>query len=302
MHFNNLDLNLLVALDALIEERNITRAGERLHLSQPAMSGALSRLRDYFGDPLLIQVGRKMVPTPLAETLYPRVHTILLQIQAAVGSRLTFDPAEAKRHFRVAVSDYVTSVLMTPLVAHLAQAAPGITLELMSLGDNPRENIERMLVDCLIYPQEYVSEQDRHLPLFEDDHVAVVWQGNDVVGDSLTLDQYQALGHVAVRFGNIGRSPSVDEKILAHKGILRREEIVTYDFNSALQLVVGTNRIATTHRRLAMLYARFTAIRILPLPIALPPLREVVVWHRYHDEDPAHRWLREVMVEIAGRA
>src|SRR5579883_2295229 len=113
MHFRNLDLNLLVALDALLAERNITQAGKRLHLTQSAMSGALARLREYFGDELLAQVGRKMVPTPLGKSLTEPVRNALHNIQATIATKTRFDPATSKRHFKFMMSDYVATVLMS---------------------------------------------------------------------------------------------------------------------------------------------------------------------------------------------
>ena len=137
MHFNRLDLNLLVAFDALLEDLNITRAGERLSLSQSAMSGALARLRNYFQDDLLVQVGRKMIPTPLAESLRPRVRSILQDIQATVETRPSFDPATAVRHFRISASDYVVTVLFAPALALMNRFAPGLSFEFIPYVDNP---------------------------------------------------------------------------------------------------------------------------------------------------------------------
>src|SRR5215472_18123748 len=116
MHFRQLDLNLLVALDALLMERNITEAGRRLHVTQSAMSGSLGRLREYFGDELLVQIGRKMVPTPLAETLAEPVREILLKVKATVDARPGFDPATSTRRFSLMMSDYVSTVLMNEVV------------------------------------------------------------------------------------------------------------------------------------------------------------------------------------------
>jgi DNA-binding transcriptional LysR family regulator len=301
MHFNRLDLNLLVALDALLEEQSITRAGERLHLSQSAMSGALARLRDYFGDELLVSVRRKMVPTPLAELLRPRIRAILLDIQATLETRLDFDPATAKRHFRIIASDYVLAVLGVPTVTQLSKLAPGITCEFLSQYSQPTDLLERGEADFLIMPHPYLSPEHPSSQLFEDDYVCVVWTDNELVGDSLTEAEYLALGHITTRFGNTKRMPSFEEWFVSNGGRARRLEVVTYDFNSAIQLVIGTQRVVTAHRRLAERQARFLPIRLVPLPLPMPRLAEHLQWHQYQDRDPANRWMRDLLASCAER-
>jgi DNA-binding transcriptional LysR family regulator len=303
MHFNRLDLNLLVALDALLDERSITRAGERLNLSQSAMSGALARLRDYFGDELLVLVRRKMVPTPLAELLHPRVRAILLDIQTTLETRLEFDPATAQRHFRIIASDYVLAVLGVPTVTRLAKLAPNITCEFLAQYAQPTDLLERGEADFMIMPKPYLSPDHPSLKLYEDDYVCVVWKDNDRVGVSLSAEEYMALGHISTRFGNTQRLPSFEEWIVSNGGHARRLEVVTYDFNSAIQLVIGTQRVVTAHRRLAERHARFLPIRLVPLPVSLPMprLAEHLQWNQYQDLDPANRWMRELLVSCAER-
>ena len=131
MHFQKLDLNLLVALDALIEERSVSRAADRLNLSQSAMSSALSRLREYFGDELLVPVGRRMEPTALALNLAPAIREILQRIRVTIQARPSFDPATAERRFRVMTSDYLVEVLLADVLRELADTAPGIQMQIL---------------------------------------------------------------------------------------------------------------------------------------------------------------------------
>ncbi len=160
MHFEQLDLNLLVALDALLTERSITAAGVRVHLTQSAMSGALSRLREFFNDDLLTQVGRKMVPTPLGESLAEPVRQILLQVRATINTKPGFDPATSTRHFSVMMSDYVDTVLMSDLLRRAEAVAPHVRFNLVSNDvAPPTEFIERADVDLLIMPREYLSDK-----------------------------------------------------------------------------------------------------------------------------------------------
>src|ERR1700734_3109378 len=147
MNLHRLDLNLLVALDALLAERSITRAAQRLHLSPSATSGALARLRAYFGDELLSQIGRRMVPTPLGESLQASVRDCLLHVQATVDVRPQFDPLNSKRNFRLMLSDYVSTVLMPGALRRLQREAPGVTIELLANENEPWQALSRGGVD-----------------------------------------------------------------------------------------------------------------------------------------------------------
>jgi DNA-binding transcriptional LysR family regulator len=297
MRFNHLDLNLLVALDVLLEEQNITRAAERLHMTQSATSGVLGRLRSYFEDELLVQVGRKMQPTPYALELVNPVREVLLTIKSSITARPVFAPATSKRHFRLVTSDYLISVLFAQVIQKIHQEAPNITFEMLGPGDNSGELLIRGEVDLMIVPERYIIEGHPCELLFEEEHVCVVWQGNTLVGDSLTLEQYMDMGHVSVGFGR-SRHMSIEEWFMNQYGFNRRLEVITNDFNTLPQLVVGTQRIATMHQRLARLYAQYLPLRILPPPVRIPVMREFMLWHRSVDGDPMHRWLRERISEF----
>jgi LysR family nod box-dependent transcriptional activator len=297
MRFNHLDLNLLVALDVLLEEQNITRAAERLHMTQSATSGVLGRLRTYFEDELLVQVGRKMQPTPYAQELAKPIREVLLTIQSSITAKPVFDPTTSKRHFRLVTSDYLISVLFAQVIQKIHQEAPNITFEMLGPGDNSGDLLVRGEVDLMIVPERYIIEGHPHQLLFEEDHVCVVWQGNTLVSDSLTLEQYMDMGHVSVGFGRT-RHLSIEEWFMNQYGFNRRIEVITNDFNTLPQLVVGTLRIATMHQRLARLYAEHLPLRILNPPVKIPVMREFMLWHRSVDGDPMHRWLRERISEF----
>jgi LysR family transcriptional regulator, nod-box dependent transcriptional activator len=300
MHFEQLDLNLLVALDALLTERSITAAGVRVHLTQSAMSGALSRLREFFNDELLTQVGRKMVPTPLGESLAEPVRQVLLQVKATINAKPRFDPATSTRHFSVMMSDYVDTVLMSEVLRRAETTAPRVRFNLLSndvLG-NPTEFLERADVDLLVMPREYLSDKHPREDLYTDGYACVVWNENPLVGDTLTQEQYVGLGHVVLQFGR-GRIPVQDEWFLTKLGVTRRIEVLAMNFNSVPQHIVGTKRIATIHRRLAEYYARYLPLRILTPPYELPQLTEAVQWHSLFTEDAGNRWLRTLLKQAA---
>jgi DNA-binding transcriptional LysR family regulator len=299
MRFNRLDLNLLVALDALLIERNITRAARRLNLSQSATSGVLARLREALEDEILVQVGRNMVPTPLAESLVKPVRDVLLQIQATFETRPAFDARESVRNFRVSASNYPTTVLLTPYSQELSWVAPNVTMEILSLSMNFNEQLDRAEIDLLIMPLKYLSEDHPRQVLFEDAYKCVVWEGNTEVGDTLSMERFLDMTHVASSFGD-GRQLTMDQWFLQTTGVARRVGITTNDFNTVPGLVINTNRIATMHARLAEHFARYFPLRLLDPPVELPSVTMAMQWHKYLDKDAGHRWFREGLCRLAG--
>src|SRR3984957_4200568 len=189
MNLNRLDLNLLVALDALLAERSITHAAERLNLSPSATSGALARLRTYFDDELLTQIGRRMVPTPLGESLEGSVRDCLLLVQATVDIRPRFDPLNSKRNFTLMMSDYVSTALMPAALRQLEREAPGITIEPIGNENEPWEALGRGEIDFLVLPKNFIRDGHPAEVLFEDEYVCVLWSGNTLVGDQISMQQ-----------------------------------------------------------------------------------------------------------------
>lgn len=297
MDLHLFDLNLLVALDALLTERNVTRAGNRLNLSQSAMSGALARLRHYFHDELLVPVGRQMALTPVAEGLVEPVRDILVRVRGTLGSKPPFDPLTATRHLSIAVSDYVTEILMADVLRRARREAPHVTFELRGVGRRATEDLESGELDFLISPDGYVSAGHPTDVLFEDTYTCVAWAGNESIGSSLTLDQYLELGHVVVSVAGAEQPGNYDEQFLRRSNFKRRVEISVPSFSLAPQLVVGTGRVATITTRLAVKCARTLPLKLLPLPIAIPPMVEMLQWHKVHDYDPANQWFRRLLKE-----
>ena len=296
MDLHLFDLNLLVALDALLTERNVTRAGNRLNLSQSAMSGALARLRHYFHDELLVPVGRQMALTPVAEELVEPVRD-LLRIRGTLGSKPQFHPQTATRHISLAVSDYVAEILMSDVLRRARREAPHITFELRGVGRRATEDLESGELDFLISPEGYVSAAHPTDVLFEDTYTCVVWADNDSVGTSLTLEEYLNLGHVVVSVAGAEQPGNYDEQFLRRANFNRRVEIWVPTFSLAPQLVVGTGRVATITTRLAVKCAETLPLKLVPMPIAIPPMVEMLQWHKVHDYDPANQWFRRLLKE-----
>ncbi|ASG22280.1 LysR family transcriptional regulator [Nitrospirillum viridazoti] len=298
MRFRHLDLNLLVALDVLLEERSVSRAANRLHLSQSATSGALARLRVYFDDEIMVMVGRTMAPTPLAQTLMEPVRDILVRVQSAIEARPVFNPTTARRQFRIAASDYVTEVALSHAIRRLRQDAPDIQFDISATSDNMAGRLSCGDVDLIISPDSYlIPEQPREI-LFKDTYSCVAWTGNDSVPGALTFENYLEMTHVTVMMGD-KRSGTFEQGFLNRYGAIRKVAAVAPDFSSVASIIVGTDLITTMHTRLAQLYARYMPLRVLPVPIELPPLVEMMQWHPQFEHDPGIAWLRAYLRECA---
>jgi DNA-binding transcriptional LysR family regulator len=290
VRFKGLDLNLLIALDALLTERNVSSAARKVFLSQSAMSGALARLRVHFQDELLVPLGRRMVLTAAAEGLAGPLHQLMLQIEATVGAGMRFDPATARRTFVVHASDYVTEVVLARVALALAEQAPGVVLEIVPPLDDPASTVETGEVDLVITPEAYVSPNHPAELLYEERHVVVGWSGNPRLAAPLSAEAFFDLGHVVVRFTR-SRTTAFAETEIAKSNRERRIELIAPSFTSVPKLLIGTQRVAVMHRRLAEIHARTLPLAVLPLPFEMRPLREMIQHHQVRSADAGIRWL-----------
>lgn len=299
MRFQRLDLNLLVALDALLTERSVSLAAERLCLSQSATSSALARLRDYFGDELMVVRGRHMVLTARAEELIEPVQAVLEQIRTTITVAPEFDPATSDRQIRLMASDYLTDVLLADVLRDLEKSAPNMRVDILPLHDAPHEAIERQQADLLASVDYALSPDHPSRILFEDDHVVIGWNENPAMHEEITRQRYFELGHVVARFGKT-RVPAFEDSFMRRMKQPRRVEVVAPSFLSLAGLVIGTHRIATVHRRMGVRMAAYMPLVLRELPFAVPPIREAVQWHIANNNDAALRWLVERIVMTAG--
>jgi len=298
MGLGGVDLNLLVALNALLTERNVTRAAERTSVGQPAMSASLARLRAHFGDPLLVREGRALMPTPMAESLVGPVREALAAAEAVMGRSREFDPTHDRRSFTIVASDYVTLVLLRPLLELLAKQAPRVQITVTPITAGYEDQLRRGQADLLILPREVVGEPARfpHMALFTDRYVLAVDRDNPLVGDHATADELAKLTYVAYSGGPLR---SVAEIQLEELDIHRRIEVSTQGFVVAPFLLRGTQLATVLHEKLAELVCEAAQLRIVEPRVALRPIHEVAYWNPRQTDDPAHRWLRERMVELA---
>ena len=297
MHLRGLDLNLLVVLNALLEEQNITRTGRRIYLSQSATSGALARLREFFDDELLVQIGHKMVLTPLAESLVQPVSDLLLHAQNIIDQKPRFDPSTSTRQFRIMTSDYMAAVLMTRAVPRLQELAPALQIDIIPLGIAPEEQLERGEIDLLMMPEQFLSTEHPSRELFTDTYVCIAWAENTSIGTVITNDQYFSTFHVGIRYG-MGGVDSLEEWIFQHTGQVRQMGLTT-TYSLIPHMVVGTKRIATVHRLMAKMFADLLPIRLVEPELAMPVIVEKIQWHRFREKDPGIAWLRKILRSTA---
>ncbi|ARQ13439.1 transcriptional regulator nodulation protein NodD 2 (plasmid) [Rhizobium etli] len=301
MRFKGLDLNLLVALDALMTERNLTAAARSINLSQPAMSAAVARLRTYFRDDLFIMAGRELVLSPRAEGLASAVREALLHIQLSIISPEPFDPAKSDRCFRVILSDYVTLVFFEKIIERAAREAPGVSFEFRPPADDSEDLLRRGEVDLLILPEIFMSNAYPRSKLFDDIHVCVGCGSNKQLSEPLTFERYMSMGHVVVGFSGTLRLGIEERYLLEHSG-KRRIDVVVHGYSLIPPMLSDTDRIGTMPLRLARHFAKTIPLKIvkLPLPRHLPFV-EAVQWPALHTSDPASLWIREMLVEEASR-
>jgi DNA-binding transcriptional LysR family regulator len=298
MNFRGLDLNLLVALEALLEERSVSRAAVRLNLSQPAMSAALARLRSYFGDDILLPHGKRMHASAFAEGLLPQVRECLQRLESLIATSPAFDPAQSQRTFRIVASDYITAAVLVPMVARLAVSAPQLRLEINATTEQAARLLDEGKVDLLVTPDLYCSPGHPTELLFEEQHVVVGWTRNPLLRRKLSEAEFLAAGHVAVRIGAL-RALSYADTQLELQGRKRRVEITVESFTIVPWLLRGTQRLALMHERLARIMAREFPIAVAPMPFRFPVMREMLQYHRARGADEGLAWLRRQIAAAA---
>jgi len=296
VRFKRFDLNLLVVLEALLRERSVSRAAEQLNLSQPAMSSALGRLRDYFNDEILVAHGKKMVPTSHAQSLAPMVLKALTDIEALICASTVFDPATSQRTFRLCASDYVTTVLLLPLLSELGKTAPGLRMEIYPPSPEVGSKLERGEIDFLLTPEQFTATDHPKKLLFEERHVVVGWKENPVFRAPLTEEIFFEQGHVVVV---LSHAPSFAEQALGALNRRRRVEIVCSSFLAAPWMLPDTMRVAVMHERLARIMVEKLPLAMAPLPFAFPLMREMIQHHTARETDGGVQWLQRRVLEHA---
>ena len=239
--------------------------------------------------------------TPRATQLLPAVRNVLMQVEGTVLKRPEFDPATARREIRIVASDYVTIAALSDALRAIKAEAPDLSFCILRPPEGPRETLERGEVEFLLMPDIYLSPDHPSVPLFSDDYRAIVWSGNSVVGEEpIPLEAFLAMRHVAVSYTRTG--PSFEGWFLERFGSERQVEVTTSSYSAVPFLILGTNRIALMHRRLAETFASMMPLRLLQPPVDIPQIHEALQWHIYNHTDDCLVWLRERLARsIAGR-
>jgi DNA-binding transcriptional LysR family regulator len=297
----SLDLNLLVSLDALLQQRSVTRAAAQMGLSQPALSASLARLRRHFGDVLLTRVGNEYRLTPLAVQLRELARLALSGVERVFTAQTEFDPASSTREFSLLVSDSVVAVLGDRIAALLADEAPHARLRLAANTPTAVDRAEQILLstDLLILPHGFVSDLS-HRDLYRDEWVCVVSADNAAVEQSLTVEHLETLPWVVTFHGPTAATPA--SRQLRMRGIEPNVQVITENFLTVPGLVAGSDRIALMQRRLVELLPLDIGVRAMTPPVEVGSLVEAMWWHPVFDDDAEHAFLRDVVVRATSLA
>jgi len=291
MNITNFDLNLLRAFDALMIERNVSKAADRMSLSQPAMSNTLNRLRKLLDDPVLVRTSKGMQPTPKATKLEHPIRSALTAIEHSLAPIPEFDPLTDVRTFHIATTDYVQLLLLQPLVEHINAVAPGIKIEIHELSpDIPVNQLENGTYDFAIGRFNSLPSQLQGSPWHTDELVCVVCADSPDYGDNIELDQFLTCRQVWVSGGQ--HSGMVDQWLSEHD-LKRNVTLTTPNFLMAPILISQSNYLLVTPKSIAHMYATKLPLKVLPLPMKLNTFDLHIVWHPYHSSTQAHDWLRE---------
>lgn len=295
-HLRQVDLNLLLALHALLEERHVTRAAQRCFLSQSAMSRALERLRDMFGDPLLIRSGRAYERTVRGDTLLRELQSLLPRLESMVRGK-EFDASRSQERFRLAVRHHASITLIPPLIRRIRAEAPGVRLDVTEWEERAYEAVIAGSLDAALSAEIPPSSLESEI-LFQVDFVCVVGAAQKAHARRFTLAQYLKLPHVAVETW-AGQQTPVDRP-LAQFGAKRQVVLNVSFFSAAIFAVAGTDLVVTVPRRLTKIVRPLKGVRLVEPPREIKPFPYFMVWHPRLNEEPAHAWFRE-QVRVAAR-
>lgn len=299
MNINAVNLNLLVAFDALYEELSVTRAARRAGVTQPAMSNTLAQLRELFGDSLFLRHRTGLTPTARAKQLAEPIRSGLRLLQGALAGQ-SFEPATSKRRFVIAASDYVELVVLPSLLRRVQEQAPGVRLQLRPWGlhEVPAE-LARGEVDLMLGFYGALPPHHHEQPLFGDEYVCVVRRGHPTVKTRLTLARYLQLSHVLV--SSRADSPGSVDRALAAIGKERTIGARVSHFLSVPVLVSRTDFVAALDRRVAEVFAKPLGLKLFPPPIKLPKGTIGQVWHEQQEGDQGQRWLRALIADVTSK-
>ncbi|MBL0214808.1 MAG: LysR family transcriptional regulator [Myxococcales bacterium] len=293
------DLNLVVALDALLAERHVTRAAARLGITQSAASHALARLRDLLGDPILVRGPRGgMMPTPRAEELAPQIHRVLVDL-AGVLRGATWDPATMRRTFRIGASDYVELVLLPRLIERISRLAPGVELWVHAFADHGDEELAAGTLDVVIGPPRGSARPAASYEkvLFDESFTCILRAGHPLADSRMTLARYCSVPHLLI--APRGTPGSFVDDALAELGKTRRVALAVPHFLVVPYIIAGSDLVATIATRVAARFSEALGLVTMPPPVQIPKFQIALAWHERNHRDAPQRWLREQLLAVA---
>lgn len=296
MHISRVDLNLFIVFEAIYSEGSVTRASQKLNLTQPAISHALARLRQLFNDPLFERQGHAMVATPLARSSIEPVRRALRGLEVTLNGLDQFDPAHSDKQFTLAVRDVLEATILPPLMAGIGEAAPGVGLAAVKVE---RRELESELaagsLDIAVDVLLPLSSDVRHTQLLVDKTVVVARKDHPRIKGRLDLDTYLQQDHILA--SSRRRGPGLEDFELSRLGVQRRIRLRCQHYYAACRVVSRTDLLLTMPERYALAANQHTANQVLPFPIDMPPFDVYLYWHANVDGDPANRWLRTQVTE-----
>jgi len=297
MNMTDLDLNLLRAFDAIATEGSVTVAGERIGLSQPAMSNALARLRQLFDDPLFVRTPRGMRPTPFAQQLAQPVREALRLIQTALRQHAGFDPRSSGNTFRFYMSDIGEMVFLPGLLERVKRDAPGVKIEVVRI---PIKDVHTALeageLDLAVGFLPGLTTGMRQQPLFREHYVCMLRADHPVIGAEISAKQFREAAHVLVSY--VGTGHQVIEETFIAEGLNERIAVRVPHFLVVPMILARTDLIVAVPSRVAAVFAQLGNFKVLKLPLRMPSFEVRLHWHERFHQDPANRWLRQLMAEL----
>ena len=295
MNLSKVDLNLFIVFDAIYTEANLTRAGQIVGITQPAVSNALSRLRETFNDPLFVRTAQGMVPTPMAQNIIGSVRNALQLLRVSVQESRIFNPLEANKTFRISMTDLVEAVLLPPLFQRLRRQAPAVQIE--SFLAKRRETTKELAagrIDFAVDAPLNTDLQVRHVKLFEDRYVCTMRKGHPLAKEKLSLDEYLSLTHIHISSRRSGLG--LVDLALGKMGIQRKIALRSQHYLMASMVMQQTDMAMTVTES----FARRHDLHAVELPVSAVPAQEThLYWHESTDQDPANRWMREQLIELS---
>jgi DNA-binding transcriptional LysR family regulator len=294
MNLSKVDLNLFIVFDAIYTEANLTRAGQIVGITQPAVSNALSRLRETFNDPLFVRTAQGMVPTPMAQNIIGPVRNALQLLRVSVQESRIFNPLQANKTFRISMTDLIEAVILPPLFQRLWRQAPAVQIE--SFLAKRRETTKELAagrIDFAVDAPLNTDPQVRHVKLLEDRYVCAMRKGHPLAKDKISLDDYLSLTHIHISSRRSGLG--LVDLALGKMGIQRKIALRSQHYLMASQVMQQTDMAMTVPES----FAHRHGLHAVDLPVNDVPAQEThLYWHESTDQDPANRWMREQLIEL----